>query len=165
MQGSLLGIGFDDDQILDAIEANDNIQTCFLLTPKNSNSKKFNMTKHGRNKKISIKKIKKYFKKKSIDNVICKYETIKSFYRSFIPNSIYINKGTLYVYGKKEDLENLKPKHQRYTNDIEITKTDDGYIMKINNQNTKNKFIKDNLFKLKDFGSDVIDIMTDLLIN
>lgn len=165
LQGSLLGIGFEDSTLLDAIENNDNIYTCYLLTQKNLNSKKFNMTKKGRNKKINIKKIRKYFKKKSIDTIICNYETIKSFYRSFIPNSIYLNKDTLYIYGKKEDLENLKLKYQRYTNDIEIEKTNDGHIMKINNQNTKNKPIKDTLFKLKDFGSDTVEIMTDLLIN
>ena len=165
LEGSLLGIGFEDNILLDAIENNNSIHSCYLLTKKNPSSKKFNMTKKGRNKKINIKKIKKQFKKKSLDTIICNYEVIKPFYRSFIPNSIYLNKGTLYLYGEKENLENLKPKYQRYTNDIKIEKTDDGYIMKINNQNTKNNFVKDTLFKLKDFGSDAIDIMTDLLIN
>ena len=37
MQGSLLGIGFDNDDLLDIIENNDNIHTCFLLTPKKIN--------------------------------------------------------------------------------------------------------------------------------
>ena len=165
LEGSLLGIGFEDDLLLDAIENNNNIYSCYLLTKKNPSSKKFNMTKKGRNKKINIKKIKKQFKKKSLDTIICNYETIKPFYRSFIPNSIYLNKGTLYIYGNKEDLQKIKPKYQRYTSLIKIDKTEDGYIMKINNQNTQNHFFKDNLFKLKDFGSDTIDIITDLLIN
>ena len=80
------------------------------------------MTKKGRNKKINIKKIKKQFKKKSLDTIICNYETIKPFYRSFIPNSIYLNKGTLYIYGNKEDLQKIKPKYQRYTSLIKIDK-------------------------------------------
>lgn len=122
LEGSLLGIGFEDDLLLDAIENNNNIYSCYLLTKKNPSSKKFNMTKKGRNKKINIKKIKKQFKKKSLDTIICNYETIKPFYRSFIPNSIYLNKGTLYIYGNKEDLQKIKPKYQRYTSLIKIDK-------------------------------------------
>ena len=39
------------------------------------------------------------------------------------------------------------------------------FLMKINNQNTKNNFFKDTFFKIKDFGSDVIELITDILIN
>ncbi len=165
MKGSLLGIGINDENILDVIEKNDDIHTCYLINNISLTGKKFNMTKRGKNKKINIKKLKKHFKKKSLDNVICNYEIIKQFQRSFVPNSIYINKGDLYIYGNEEDLETLKLKYQRYTADIEITKVSDGTIMKINNQNTKNKFFKDKIYRLKDFGSDALELMTDILIN
>lgn len=165
LKGSLLGIGLNDNALLDAIEQNDNIHTCYLLSNISLTGKKFSITKRGKNKKINIKKIKKYFKKKSLDNIICNYDTIKQYYRSFVPNSIYLNGGTLYMYGNKEDLENIKQKYQRYTSDIEITKTGDNFIMKINNQNTKNHFLKDLLYKIKDFGSDAANLITDLLIN
>ena len=79
LEGSLLGIGFEDNILLDAIENNNSIHSCYLLTKKNPSSKKFNMTKKGRNKKINIKKIKKQFKKKSLDTIICNYEVIKPF--------------------------------------------------------------------------------------
>ena len=165
LKGSLLGIGLNDDTLLDAIEKNDSIYTCYLLTNISKTGKKFSMTKRGKNKKINIKKIKKYFKKKSLNTIVCNFDIIKKFQRSFVPNSVYLNNGTLYVYGQKEELENLKLKYQRYTKDISIEKADDFYIMKINNQNTKNNFFKDTFFKIKDFGSDVIEFITDILIN
>lgn len=165
LKGSLLGVGINDDAILDAIEQNDNIHTCYLLTDISKTGKKFSMAKHGKNKKINIKKIKKYFKKKSLNTIICNFNAIKQFQRSFVPNSIYLNNETLYIYGEKEELENLKIKYQRYTNDISIKKADSLYIMQINNQNTKNNFFKDILFKLKDFASDTTEFITDILIN
>ncbi len=165
MQGSLLGIGFDNDDLLDIIENNDNIHTCFLLTPKKINSKNFNMTKHGRNKKINIKKIKKHFKKKSIDNILCNYKTIKQFQKSFVPNSIYLNNHNLYIYGSKREIKNLQKKYQRYTNNTEIISSDDGCILKVNNKNTKNNFFKDNYYKIKDTASEALDLITDILIN
>ena len=92
IKGSLLGIGMTESILLDAIEENDNIDTCYILSNVSLTGKKFNMIKKGRNKKINIKKLKKKFKKKSLDTVICNYDIIKQFYRSFVPNSIYINK-------------------------------------------------------------------------
>ena len=165
LKGSLLGIGFDDNILLDAIENNNNIQTCYILTPKNIGNKKFTLTKRGRNKKINIKKIKKHFKKKSIDNIICKYEVIKPFQKSFIPNSIYLNKKYLYIYGNKQEINILKQKYQRYTKNIQIENLENISILKVNNTNTKNNFFKDNYYKIKDTLSDIIELLTDLLIN
>lgn len=165
IKGSLLGIGITNTNILDAIENNDDIHTCYILSNLNLTGKKFSLTKHGRNKKINIKKIRKCFKKKSLDNIICNYDIIRQFQRSFVPNSIYLNNGYLYIYGDKNKIKNLRQKYQRYTDDIEIIENENGSIMKVNNKNTKNNFFKDILFKIKDFGSDAIEFITDLLIN
>ena len=165
LKGSLLGIGLSDENILDAIEDNENIKTCYLLNNLSLTGKRFSITKHGKNKKINIKKIKKQFKKKSLDNIICNFNIIKQFYRSFVPNSIYLCNKTIYIYGSKEDLKQLKNKYQRYTKNIELNKYDENYLLKINTQNTKNHFFKDLLYKIKDFGSDAANLITDLLIN
>ena len=165
LKGSLLGIGLNEENLLDAIENNDNIQTCYLLNNISLTGKKFSITKRGKNKKINIKKIKKHFKKKSLDTIICNYNIIKQFYRSFVPNSIYLTSKTIYIYGSKKDLEELKNKYQRYTKNIELNKYDENYLLKINAQNTKNHFFKDLLYKIKDFGSDAANLITDLLIN
>ena len=123
MKGSLLGIGIDDLSMLDAIENNSNIDLCYILSNggKNSN-KRFKLFKKGRTKKVNIKKIKKYFRKKSLDNVLCDYKVIKKFYKSFVSNSIYINKGKLFIYGNIKELEKIREKYERYTNDIKVEK-------------------------------------------
>ncbi len=164
-KGSFLNIGLTDNQLLDAIEQNDNIDTCYLLSNASLTGKKFNVIGFHRNKKINIKKIRKYFKKKSLDTVMCNYEIIKQFRRSFVPNSVYINKEMLYIYGNKDELEEISSKYKRYTSDIELIKTKDKYILKVNNKNTKNNFFKDNFYKTKDFISDSLDFITELLIN
>ena len=165
LKGSLLGVGITNTNILDAIENNDDIHTCYILSNLSLTGKKFSMAKHGRSKKINIKKKKQYFKKKSLDNIICNYDIIKQFQRSFVPNSIYLNSGYLYIYGSQTEIESLKQKYQRYTNKIKINQFKDGFILKINNQNTKNNFFKDIIFKIKDLGTDIIDFITELLIN
>lgn len=165
LEGSLLTIGINEENILDEIEKNDNIHTCYTLTNISLTGKKYNMVRKGRNKKVNIKKIKKVFKKKKLDNVICNYDTIKQFYRSFIPQSIYINKGKLYIYGNKKDLDILKSKYERYTKDIKIKEKGNNFILIINNENTKNNFFKDLGYRLIDFKNDALDLITDLLIN
>ena len=165
LKGSLLGIGVNNDILLEAIENNDDINICYLLNNISLTGKKFSITKRGRNKKINIKKIKKHFKKKSLDAVICNYDIIKQFQRSFIPSSIYINKGDLYIYGSKNDLKVLEKKYQRYTNDIKFIQNKEGTILKINNRSTKNNWFKDTGYKIKDWGSDTLELITDILIN
>jgi ABC-type xylose transport system substrate-binding protein len=163
-KGTLLGIGLNDEKILDAIEDNDNIHTCYLLSNDTPKDKNFYFFKKGRNKVINIKKIKKYFKKKSLDIIICNYSIIKKFMNSFIYNSIYLNNKTLYIYSN-ENLEKELKKYQRYTNDVKIKKIDDMYLLTINNENTKNSIIKDTKYKIIDFWTNLIDNITDLLIN
>ncbi len=165
LKGSLLGIGLSDENILDAIEDNENIKTCYLLNNLSLTGKRFSITKHGKNKKINIKKIKKQFKKKSLDNIICNFNIIKQFYRSFVPNSIYLCNKTIYIYGSKEELKKLKTKYQRYTDKIEIKENENNYIMKIDVENAKNNFFKDASYKITDFASDATDLITDILIN
>lgn len=165
LKGSLLGIGLSDENILDAIENNENIQTCYLLNNLSLTGKRFSITKHGKEKKINIKKIKKQFKKKSLDNIVCNFDIIKQFYRSFVPNSIYLCNKTIYIYGRKQDLEKIKAKYQRYTEKIEIEENEDNCVMKIDVQNTKNYFFKDTSYKITDFATDAIDVITDILIN
>ena len=165
MKGSLLGIGIDDLDMLDEIEENDNIDTCYILSSNQTGIKKFNFYKKGQNKIINIKKIKKYFRKKSLNNIICNYDTIKKFMKGFIPNSVYLNNGTLYIYGNLKDLKNLKERYNRYTNDTELIKNNKEFLLKVNNKNTKNNVFKDLIYKIKDLFDEIIDFLTDLLIN
>lgn len=166
LKGSLLGIGIENEKVINEINKNNSILTCFLL----ENNKKRSVSKlsfSGKRKKANIKKLKKTFGKKRLNNVICNYEYSKKFMRQFVPGSVAINNGKLYLYGSMtdEEVENIKRKYNRYTKDIEIKKDKDECLIIINNENTSNKFFKDKLYSLMDFGENFMDILTNLLIN
>lgn len=166
MKGSLLGIGINDEIILNKIEDNDKINLCYILSNGGKEkNKKFKLLKKGRNKKVNIKKLKKYFRKKSIDNIICDYNVIKRFTRSFIGGSIYINKEKLYIYGSINDLNQLKEKYEKYTKMIELIKNNKSFLLIINNQKAKSNIFKDGIYKIIYILSDGLEYLTDLLIN
>jgi len=165
MEGSLLGIGITSEKLKKAIQNNNKITICNLLeeNTKGIGKKKFSILNKPRT--INIKKIKKIFKKKRVDNIICNIDTIKKFQKTFIRDSVYINKNKLYIYGNKEDLENIKEKYERYTNEIELKQEDKKYILIVNNTNTKNNKLKDILYWWKDTGNSFLDFLTLILTN
>ena len=166
MEGSLLGIGIDDELILEKIKQNDKINLCYILSNNGKiGSKKFKLFKRGKNKKINIKKLKKHFRKKSIDNILCDYSIIKKFRRSFISSSVYINRNKLYIYGDIKDLNYLKEKYERYTKEIELIKNNKTFLLIVDNKKTKNKLLKDIFYRIADFFSDSLDYLTELLAN
>lgn len=166
INGSVLGIGLDDEKMLDAIAKNENIIECFLLNKRSGKSeKKVKIFRKGKEKTIHIKKIRKYFKKKSVDNIVCNYEIVKKFMRGFVSNSVYLNNGKLYLYGKCDNLDDLVNKYKRYTPSIEVIKEKDEFLLIIDNTNSKNGFFKDRKYRFIDFVNDFLDFLTELLIN
>ena len=165
LNGSLLGIGIENKNIITSIEKNNNINTCYLLESVSKKGSKFSFK--GKRKKVNIKKLKKYFTKKRTNIIICNFKYIKKFIRNFIPGSVYINNDKLYIYGKmsKEEIEDITKKYNRYTNDIEIKNIDGEYLITINNKNTKNNFLKDKLYSIIDLINSIIDLITNILIN
>lgn len=164
MQGSLIAFGLTNDKLKQEIEKNDNINTCYLLdSTSNFNKKKLKIFNRG--KTINIKKIKKIFKKKRIDNVIANYQTIKPFLKTFVRDSVYINKNKLYIYGTKEDYDDIIQRYKRYTNKIEVKKENDYFIIIINNIDTTNNKIKDICYWWKDTFTSIADFLTVILVN
>lgn len=163
MNGSLIGIGIKDLDIIHEIDKNKKILMCDLL---NSISPKSKSTDKKRHKKKYVKNLKKQYKKKNIDNMIINVEEVEKMLKTFIRDSIYINKDQIYYFSKRKTiLEKIEKRYHRYTNDTEITKYEDGYILKINTANTKNKFFKDKLYYIIDTLSNGADIIADILIS
>ncbi len=166
LDGSLLGIGIENEKVLEGINENDKILTCFLLE-KNKRRSVSKLSFSGRRKKANIKKLKKTFGKKRLNNVICNYEYSKKFMRHFVPGSVAINNGKLYLYGKmnSEELESTLNKYRRYTSDIEVKNIQDEYLIVVNNEKTKNNFFKDKIYASINLGEAFIELLTNLLIN
>jgi len=165
MKGNLVGIGTDDASILEAIEMNNEIDLCYILSNGGSGNKKFKLFKKGRSKKVNIKRLSKYFRLRSIDNIVCDYDTVKKYIRSFMGESIYISRGTIYLYGNIKDLGDLEEKYKRYTSGVKIFKNNKSFLLIVDGSIAKINIFKNGLYKIKDFFGDVLDKITDILVN
>ncbi len=163
--GNVLGIGVDE-KISEILEQNDLVTNCNLL---NSYTKEKNKSKQKKQrlKKIRIKKLRKVFKKKKVDFIICNIDEIKKYTKTFIKDSIYINKDMLYIYNiKDEELkQELIKKYKRYNTIIEEIKDNNVTILKIDNKNSKTNILKDTFYLIIDTLTQLFNIISDLLLN
>ena len=157
ISGSVLGIGLDEG-MQNILDKNKNVVECFLL---NSNSTGNSKTK-GRTKTINIKKIRKTFRKKSFDYIIGNFEELKPYLRSFIKNSIYLNKGKIYFYNITDfELEELENRYKRYNSKIDINKD----LVIIDNSNAKTNILKNIVYYTRDLTYDIIDYIGKIFVN
>lgn len=157
IKGSVLGIGLSEKE-QEILEKNKNVTECYLL----DSNKKGSSKGKGKVKTINIKKIKRIFRKKSFDYIIADFEQLKPYLRSFIKNSIYLNKGKIYYYNINDfELEELENRYVRYNSKVEIKK--DLFI--IDNTNSKTNIFKNIFYYFCDLVYDVIDLIGRMLVN
>lgn len=163
--GNVLGIGVDE-KISEILEMNDLVINCNLL---NSYTKDIGKKggKKQRLKKIRIKKIRKVFKKKRVDFIICNVDEIGKFLKTFIKDSVYINKDMLYLYNiSNNDLKDeLIKKYKRYNTVVEEISDNGKVILKIDNKNSKTNFFKDSFYFIVDSLVQFLNLISDLLLN
>lgn len=160
LSGNVLGIGLDE-KLTNYISSNENILECNLLESKVKGKKG---SFFSRTKTIKIKKIRKVFKKKKVDYIICNYQDISKYLNTFVKDSVYINKNKLYFYGDV-DIEIIKKKYSRYNTIIEIKNYKDSHIITIDNTKAKNNYFKDLYYRIADFFSNLIIVIGDILMN
>lgn len=165
VSGDVLGIGVDET-ISEILQQNERVLNCNLLNSfsKTENSKQ---EKKQRLKKIRIKKIRKVFKKKKVDFIICNIDEIKKYLKTFIKDSIYINKDILYIYNiEDEELKKeLIKKYKRYNVKIEELKDNKKTILKIDNKLSKTNIFKDTFYLIIDTLIQLLNIISDILLN
>ena len=167
ISGNVITIGLDFKTVEDAINKNKNINNLYIM---NFNGKKKVKSKEKgrrRGKTVSIKKIRRIFKKKRIDYIICNIEDVSKFLRSFIRNSIYINKNKLYIYGNKDnmDVQILEKRYKRYTSKITITEYGKDILLEIDNDSAYNIWFKDIVYNIIDLFYDIIDFIGNVLVS
>lgn len=155
MGGSLIGIGILNEEIIELIDKNDKIIECNLLDCYSKDNDEI-----GKIKKISIKKLRKIFKKHRTDSIICNLENVTEFKEKFVYDSIYIGKNKVFIFTSKQNDEILR-RYKRFCN-INIIKCDDGYIYEITITKKINR-INEFSNKLIDNILDFIDIISNLL--
>ena len=159
MKGSVLGFNIDDDKLINELNKNSNIIECNLLSDKNSATKG-----KGKSKIVNIRKIKKQFKKKKIDYIISDIEAIDSYLKTFVKDSIYINRNMIYIYTNKDyDYTNIVSKYKRYKIDIKVNECSDGYIIILNIGNKKTNYFKDKGYYIIDTLINLVDLIGDVM--
>lgn len=156
IDGTVLGIGLKEE-LINELNENPNIIECNLLNPYVKGNKKFSLF----NKKINIKKIKKKFKRKKIDYIICNFNEISNFLNTFVNDSVYINKKKVYYFGDI-DIELLKIRYSRYNS---LVKVKNKNLIEIDNYNAKTNFLKSIYYRTVDFKDKVIELIGDILMN
>ncbi len=168
IKGTLLSIGLSYPTVESVIDKNNNITEGYLLVfdGKKKSKVKDKDGKNFKRKRFSIKKLRKTFKKKSVDTIILNYDDAKKYMRFFVKDSVYINRGKLYIYGKKEAyvVEDIESYYNRYDTKIEITEYDDQFLIEIDNSSAKNNWFKDKVYRIKDAISYYINAIGDILI-
>lgn len=159
LEGSLIGIGIEEEKTINLIDKNKNITICNLLDCFNPDS-----DESGKLKKIGVRKLRKKFKKNRTNYMICNIEKIDKFKEKFVYDSIYICNKDIYLYDKNDNnLDSVIRRYNKYSH-IETIKCTDGIILKI----TKTKEItKINEFinNIKNTIINIIDIISNLLVN
>jgi len=160
-EGTVLAIGIDE-KVAEAIDKNDKIAKCDILNYIVS-KKDYKKNKKEKTKVIDIKKVRKIYKKKNVDYIICEYEQMEKYLNTFVKDSVYINSSKLYFYGKLDE-ELILKKYKRYTKDIKVNNYKNGCIIEINNSNTKNNIFKEFIYKVIDGTNNVIEFIGDVMM-
>lgn len=162
--GNVLGIGVDKT-ISNILNNNSRVLICNLL---NSEIESINKKgKKQKEKKLRIKKIRKKFKYKNVDFIICNVKEIQKYLKTFVSDNIYINKNITYIYNiiDEEQKEEIIKKYKRYNTKIEEIQDEKSIILKIDNREAKTNIIKDFTYKIIDTLSSMLNIVSDILIN
>lgn len=169
LSGNVLLIGIDEQYIYDEIENNDKIISCDSLTKYKKKklrlfSKDSCEVSKKKTKSIKIKKLRKIYKKKKIDFIICNIVEIEKYLKSFVSNSVYINKNMLYIYGSNIDTDDIISKYKRYNTIVQTKKFENNYIIFIDNIKSKNNFFFDLIYYIYDSLIDLRNIIADILV-
>ena len=161
ISGNVIAIGADE-KLIDILNNNERIINCDLLNGKINVGTKTKRRK--KQKIIKIKKLRKIYKKKNIDFILCDLKEIKKYLKTFIRDSVYINKDVLYIYNVDDETkEELIKKYKRYNTKIDEIK-EEKTILKIDNKDSKTNFFKDLKYFFIDNILTIIDILSDILI-
>lgn len=166
VSGNVLLIGVDDSKIFDIINSNDKVLICNSLNNFKQKKMYCDSTTTSKTKTIKVKKMKKIFKKKKVDFILCNSIEMKKHMKLFLSSSVYINSNMLYMYGNKNevDYEELIKKYKRYCKDIKIEFKKDDFIIYIDNKNTKTNKIKDIFYYIIDTISNARNLIADIMM-
>lgn len=169
LQKSVLIVGFNEEsKLVKNIKKNKNIDTVYTLTnhlgekyKKNKKKKKLNAEKN-----IDIKKLKKELKGQTFDYIVCDFNTVNPFFRSFVKNSILIanKKVYLYVDGLDYEHDQILYRYERYGSKTFKSGSKEEYLFEIDVTSARVPFYKTFLYWFKDVSYDFVEFIANILI-
>lgn len=148
-EGNVTLVGVNDNKIKKNLSKNKNINIFELNRPERGKifSKKKKL-KSSSGKKVSIKKFRKIFKKKSVEYLIIDLNNVFDYYKYMASNSIYICNKKIYIYGDSDYLtaKDVAKKFKRYTKNIECIQIDNEYLVIVDCKNTKYRYFKEKFY-------------------
>jgi len=165
-KGNVLSVCLDE-KLMNAFKNNNKINLYSIDSNCSSNVfNRKNKRKTNKGKTINIKKLRKYINKKSVDYMFCNMNEMFNYYKYFIRDSIRLNNNKLYIYANNNiDKDLLIKNYKRYNVKIEYTDYKTGYILIIDNTKSKNKYIMDKLYFIKDTFYNIAEFIGNLLVN
>lgn len=157
-----------DEKLMKFIYNNDKINLYSIDSNIDSGlfRRKKNKRKTNKGKVINIKKLRKYIKKKSVNHMFCNMNEMFNYYKYFIKDSIYLNNNKLYLYFDKDiDKDLIIKNYKRYDVKIEETEYKNGYLLIIDNKNSKTNILKDIIYFIRDTLYNIAEIVGNLLIS
>lgn len=166
--GSLVVFGSLEEKVLNSIEKNKNITVCDIITEYRFSFKKSEQGKKNKKaKKFNIKKLKKLYKKKTVDYLFVNLDEFDKYKKLIIPNSIYISKKEILIYSQDSeyDFDIIEKRYKRYTKNVDIINCDEGKIIRVHSSGTKNNVFKDKFYFVVDTLYNVAEVISNFMVN
>ena len=162
IKGNVLTIGIDD-KLLNGFNKNNSVNV-YTLNKYNNRFSKSKKRVSNKGKTINIKRLKKYFKKDSLDYIICDYDDVRDYLKYVVRDIVYINSNILYLYCTSlDDVDLITKRFKRYGAVVDIKKYKQNYLLTIDNSNSKTNWILNKIFYLSDTAYNVVELISTIL--
>lgn len=163
MEGNVLSIGISDT-LIEQLKKNKVIEAYDISRSKDVSffSRKKRRLNGGKN--INIKRLTKYFNKKSIDYIICDYKQIQSYYKYIFRDSIKLNRGKIYFYADKDIDMDYILKYKRYNSKIDIKEYKDTKLIIVDNKESKSNMFLNIIYYISDTVCNIIDFISNVMV-
>ncbi len=162
IKGNVLTIGIDD-KLLKGFKNNDCVNV-YTLNKYNNSFSKSKKRISNKGKTINIKRLKKYFKKNSLDYIICDYNDVKDYLKYVVRDIVYTNSNTLYLYCTSlDDADLITKRFRRYGAVVDIKKFKQNYLLTIDNSNSKTNWILNKIFYMSDTAYNIVELISAIL--
>lgn len=161
--GNILCVGVTDDKLLNSLNrlSGANIFTVDRA-PKRKLFFKRRKVKTNNSKNVNIKKLRKTFKKKSIDYMVCDLNEMYEYFKYILGDSVIINKKALYIYGQSKHIDPkiLSNRYKRYGASVKVEIENDSFLIIVDNKKSKTNWFKNKFYVIIDTFHNIGDMIS-----